>query len=535
MYRWECRPDRRRPTRTTVLGAPRPGAARGPRCRAMRYHHAADSYVYTNHAPWHVTRRGTLGPGSRASTSTPPPWWGNENHGLTLRVCPCSAHERTPATTFTQRTPSPDESIRSKQLRASRHDCGSFWGCDRAAFASAGPACRAAVTHPARRLAVRAGPRRCFPVVGEGSSGGLDREWAGCRQRRDQDGSAPKALRLVIAALAGLLGGREERVQIAARPVQPKTVTLQGETNGQTARSPTFMPEDPQLIPPQERIVNAHTSFSSRTAFKRASQPVVPSSELHLNWSTRPQGPNRTMPGRPHVIDRYRPRRRPHCRDQPDLVRRHHERPPVWSIAADSRRTLRRTRPHRRQCHRSHHLGGGTAAPARQHTELGPWFDARQARCQGVPGHSGGARKARRPRLHLYRRQRYSRHAGASAPAIDRIQQLRACAQDHRQRPDGKRPRTRLHLGSGFRVGCVRQHGSRFPRHAGHLCRYRHGPPCRLPHRCGGGLAAIAGRCAASDLYAGKGILGGAVPQRCRYGLYATRTLHHLDVGRRAG
>jgi hypothetical protein len=29
------------------------------------------------------------------------------------------------------------------------------------------PACRAAVTHPARRLAVRAGPRRCFPVVGK--------------------------------------------------------------------------------------------------------------------------------------------------------------------------------------------------------------------------------------------------------------------------------------------------------------------------------------------------------------------------------
>ena len=53
-------------------------------------------------------------------------------------------------------------------------------------------------------------------------------EWAGCRQRRDQDGSAPKALRLVIAALAALLGGREERVQIAARPVQPKTVALQG-------------------------------------------------------------------------------------------------------------------------------------------------------------------------------------------------------------------------------------------------------------------------------------------------------------------
>src|SRR5664279_495758 len=77
---------------------------------------ATTQYVCTNHAPWHITRRGTLGPGSRASTSTPPPWWGNENHGLTLRVCPCSAHERTPATTFTQRTPSPDESIRSNQL-----------------------------------------------------------------------------------------------------------------------------------------------------------------------------------------------------------------------------------------------------------------------------------------------------------------------------------------------------------------------------------------------------------------------------------
>jgi hypothetical protein len=51
---------------------------------------------------------------------------------------------------------------------------------------------------------------------------------AGYRQRRNQDGSAPKALRLVIAALAALLGGREEGVQIAARPVQPKTVALQG-------------------------------------------------------------------------------------------------------------------------------------------------------------------------------------------------------------------------------------------------------------------------------------------------------------------
>ena len=62
---------------------------------------------------------------------------------------------------------------------------------------------------------------------------------------RETPGSS-KALRLVIAALAGLLGGREERVQVAARPVQPKTVALQ-ETNGQTARSPTFMPGEPHF------------------------------------------------------------------------------------------------------------------------------------------------------------------------------------------------------------------------------------------------------------------------------------------------
>ena len=53
---------------------------------------------------------------------------------------------------------------------------GRFSGCVRAAFASAGP-----------RL-----PRcRHSPGPEARGSGGLDREWAGCRQRRDQDGSAP--------------------------------------------------------------------------------------------------------------------------------------------------------------------------------------------------------------------------------------------------------------------------------------------------------------------------------------------------------
>jgi len=231
---------------------------------------------------------------------------------------------------------------------------GRFGGCDRAAFASAGPACRAAVTHPARRLAVRAGPRRCFPVVGEGSSGGLDRERAGCRQRRDQDGSAPKALRLVIAALAGLLGGREERVQIAARPVQPKTVALQGETNGQTARSPTFMPEDPHkgsqprhpmgCAPPPPRRTPANTRRSrssrpvgpaghTRSAHQNRCRAVHPTaSAVHSRIPAAAQSQTSPLPtapqvgrpagGRPNLTTahrRYRPGRR--CR--PDGIGKH--------------------------------------------------------------------------------------------------------------------------------------------------------------------------------------------------------------------
>ena len=111
--------DRRCPTRTTMLGRLRVPVRRAPptagrRDTTMRCSrtHVLDGCLSQNdpvrmYESCTVTRYPTrnVGPGSRASTSTAPPWWGNENHGLTLRVCPCSAHERTPATTFTQRTP----------------------------------------------------------------------------------------------------------------------------------------------------------------------------------------------------------------------------------------------------------------------------------------------------------------------------------------------------------------------------------------------------------------------------------------------
>ena len=66
---------------------------------------------------------------------------------------------------------------------------------------------------------------------------------------------------------------------------------------------------------------------------------------------------------------------------------------------------------------------------------------------------------------------------------------LHPCAEDDRQRPRRERPHAGLHLG-----GVVRRRGlplgrPRFPRHARHLCRHRHGPACRLPHRRGRRLA----------------------------------------------
>ncbi len=93
-------------------------------------------------------------------------------------------------------------------------------------------------------------------------------------------------------------------------------------------------------------------------------------------------------------------------------------------------------------------------------------------------------------RLHLYRWQRHRRHAGtslrdAAAPALPSF--------TRRKPSTTTSPRTttaRFHLGGDVRRRGVRQHRSRFPCDAGHLCRHRDGATRRVPHRRGGRLAA---------------------------------------------
>src|SRR5664279_5468058 len=89
---------------------------------------------------------------------------------------------------------------------ASRHDRGSF----RVVIAprlprQAPPAALPLRTRPGGSRS-GLGPEDASPVVGKDLRVALTGSWAGCRQRRDPDGSAPKALRLVIATLAALLG-----------------------------------------------------------------------------------------------------------------------------------------------------------------------------------------------------------------------------------------------------------------------------------------------------------------------------------------
>ena len=74
----------------------------------------------------------------------------------------------------------------------------------------------------------------------------------------------------------------------------------------------------------------------------------------------------------------------------------------------------------------------------------------------------------------------------------------------------------------------------RFPRHARHLCRHRHGPPCRVPHRCRRRLAPRGreGR-PASGLCAGSAFLAGEAHRRHPRRAGDVRPLRRGDVGGR--
>ena len=144
-----------------------------------------------------------------------------------------------------------------------------------------------------------------------------------------------------------------------------------------------------------------------------------------------------------------------------------------------------------------------------------------------------GPEEGRRRRLHLYRRQRHRRHAADPDRRGRRLDGLRACAQNHRQRPGRQRPHAGLHLGRRVRRRRIPQRRSRFPRAARRLCRHRHGPPCRLPDRSGGGLAARRRQRPASGLRAGARLFGAALHRRRAEDARPPQALHRRRVGRR--
>ena len=133
----------------------------------------------------------------------------------------------------------------------------------------------------------------------------------------------------------------------------------------------------------------------------------------------------------------------------------------------------------------------GRPPPLRRHAELGSRQHPRQAGRGVLRTDRRRAPEGECRRLHLYRRQRYRRHDGHPRPDRDRRDEVHPRAEDDRQRPRRERPHPRLHLGGVVRGRGVSLGRPRFPRHARHLCRHRHGPARRVPDR---GLRRLAAR-----------------------------------------
>ena len=105
----------------------------------------------------------------------------------------------------------------------------------------------------------------------------------------------------------------------------------------------------------------------------------------------------------------------------------------------------------------------------------------------------------------LHRRQRFLRHGENRRRTGARGRQpdpRHSYPEDHRQRPRRLRPHAGLPIRGALRHPSLHGRQPRQRRVAGRLCRSRHGPPRRLPHRRLGAGAQIPRRRPASDLLA---------------------------------
>ena len=150
--------------------------------------------------------------------------------------------------------------------------------------------------------------------------------------------------------------------------------------------------------------------------------------------------------------------------------------------------------------------GSGTAAH-RRHAERSPRLDPRQAGRRLLRTRAERSAEGRRRSLHLYWRQRHVRHPADPHRRLGRLDRLRPCAEDHRQRSGGERPHAGLHVGRRIYGRRLPHRRPRLPGAAWHLCGDRHGPACRLPDGRIRRLAHRRGLRAASDLRAGARLL----------------------------
>ena len=193
----------------------------------------------------------------------------------------------------------------------------------------------------------------------------------------------------------------------------------------------------------------------------------------------------------------------------------------VSADRADLWRALRGARHSRRGFRRPFGRNPGQSRSDRRDAVLGPGLDAGQARSGLLPEHPRIAEGPWRVLVPVYRGQRYGRyraHRQRGGGDGGLRSALYPRSQDHRQRPDGKRPRARFSIGGTLRRPGV--HGGR-PRQslaAGRLRRGSHGPSGRVPDRRISRRTDGRGRRSAFDLSARAHLRRSQIPVRGQVG-----------------